>query len=563
MKRDGKVAPTPKALTPFWKLISRKYLLIQLATATVIPLAGLVMAVAYSSITPSAGADAPSIGIQLLLILGPIAGVQFLQFAGIIEGPRANAHIQDHVLTNLVQARANIRYEALETSNCDTLTRLIKRSQPAFASTLMVPISALIHFGQVIYVAVLLANFHPVAPLALLGAAPAVALINRGKSTQLNGMRNAADSWVRAEDYVRRTADRSFQEEAEVHDLGEIIGSRYEVHARKAIAVEDRSTIRGTIETTTGWFLLVTLFISSAALVILNEGKDADTGSIVFLLFLTLSSIGAIASLSSSAGEYRRGRRVIRYLEELRRLAVLPAKPFGNGATALELVDVDYSYPDTATQALRDVNAYVERGSIVGIVGENGAGKSTLVELMAGLRDPTRGDLSACGLVAFQNQEPATFPVSLSENVVLGELDPPAIARLREVLRALPSDELRTQIEAELDFRRHAKSDRSLWEPSGGTRRLLGIARAISSGRAIVILDEPGRGLDWVAERRVMEIAANAAKQLALRGATVLIVTHRIPLLAIADEVLSVRDGHVSTREPENSITPESGSRQS
>jgi ATP-binding cassette subfamily C protein CydD len=190
-----------------------------------------------------------------------------------------------------------------------------------------------------------------------------------------------------------------------------------------------------------------------------------------------------------------------------------------------------------ATIHLDALDADVEPGVVTVLTGPNGSGKTTLLQSVLGLADADRvlvGGVDVAGLdpqawwrqVAWLPHRPVLVPGTVRENLeLLGPL--PDIesaccaAGFDEVLATLP-DGLETMI------------GRDGGGLSLGQRQRLGLARALGSSASVLLLDEPTSHLDAGMEAHVLEAVVDRAR----RGATVLVVGHREPVLAIGDRVL-------------------------
>jgi NitT/TauT family transport system ATP-binding protein len=142
---------------------------------------------------------------------------------------------------------------------------------------------------------------------------------------------------------------------------------------------------------------------------------------------------------------------------------------------------------ETRTVALQDVNLDVYPGEFVTVVGASGCGKSTLLNLVAGLEQPTSGELEVGGRVAFMFQEATLLPwLTARRNVELA---------LR--LHGVPRSEWRDRAQELLEtVRLGDKADKRPHELSGGMRQRVALARVLAQDTRIVLMDEPLGALD-------------------------------------------------------------------
>ena len=187
------------------------------------------------------------------------------------------------------------------------------------------------------------------------------------------------------------------------------------------------------------------------------------------------------------------------------------------------LEGVTYAYPGAATDVLSALNLELSIGLTV-VTGPSGAGKSTLLELLAGLRRPNAGTVSAprSHLVT---QRPFLAPGTVRDNLILGNYS--TDDELWGILREVGLEGMVAAFEQGLDTRLGDDG----FGLSAGQRARLTLARAALSNAPMVLLDEPTAHLDEesaaLAHRMIQRLAA-------LR--TVVAVTHRPELLTLADK---------------------------
>lgn len=222
------------------------------------------------------------------------------------------------------------------------------------------------------------------------------------------------------------------------------------------------------------------------------------------------------------------------------------------GAIAFDRVSFDFGRGDL----LRDVSFSVEPGEVVAIVGRSGSGKSTMADLVVRLLDPDDGavridghDLRDVGLadlrrhVAIVDQEPFVFHASIAENIRYANPD----ADNHAVRQAVEDAGLAEFIARLPDGYDTVVGERGA-ALSAGERQRLAIARALVTDPAVIVLDEPTAALDPATERQL-----RSTLETAMRGRTILLITHRLALAEAADRILVVAErGIVEQGTPED-----------
>ena len=224
--------------------------------------------------------------------------------------------------------------------------------------------------------------------------------------------------------------------------------------------------------------------------------------------------------------------------------------PLQRLAHGIEFNDVSFRYEGSEVDALRGVQAIVPAGKITAIVGPSGAGKSTFVDLMCRICNADSGsicfdgvDIAQIGLdelrsnIAFAAQEPLLFSASVLENIAYARPDA-AMSDVVAAARAAGADEFISG----LDKGYQTKIGDGLRQLSGGQRQRLALARAFFSSAQMLILDEPTSSLDLETEAGIL---AAVEKMSRTNGKTVVIITHRLSSIRIADHVIVLKDGTV------------------
>jgi simple sugar transport system ATP-binding protein len=208
-------------------------------------------------------------------------------------------------------------------------------------------------------------------------------------------------------------------------------------------------------------------------------------------------------------------------------------------------------------EALRGVDLDIFPGEVVGVVGDNGAGKSTLVGILSGAIQPTDGTIEFDGSRVHLNNPLAARQLGIETvyqdlalaldlpvwaNLFLGreKLKPGLLGRLgwlaRKEMRAEAEDRLAlTKITIESTQTRAGTL-------SGGQRQAIAVARAVSWGSRLVLMDEPTAALGVQQQHRVGELV----KDVASTGLPVLLISHNLPQVKeLCDRVLVMYRGRV------------------
>ncbi|SDI24675.1 ABC transporter ATP-binding protein [Propionivibrio dicarboxylicus] len=306
-------------------------------------------------------------------------------------------------------------------------------------------------------------------------------------------------------------------------------------------------------------FFILALIILGISSVLALQGH-LSSGEIVSFQILVLGLNTAISNLTWLAPVMIEATASMERLNEIFREQPTVAEaevpvclpPFQR---ELRLDSVSFAYPhraaDSRSAALQDISVVFRRGEFSVLVGPSGSGKTTLLQLLLRLYDPSRGRIlfdgndirdasidslrTQFGLVS---QDVLLFDLSLRDNIRMGKLD----ATDTEILEALRSAEILDfvlALPAGLDTLVGERGARF----SGGERQRLILARALVRRPAILILDEATSALDVATEA---ELLATLRRLAETRRITLIAVTHRLSLAALADHVYVLNNGRLA-----------------
>jgi manganese/iron transport system ATP-binding protein/manganese/zinc/iron transport system ATP- binding protein len=174
-----------------------------------------------------------------------------------------------------------------------------------------------------------------------------------------------------------------------------------------------------------------------------------------------------------------------------------------------------------------DVSVEIPRGKLVGVIGPNGSGKSTLIKTILGFNKPDVGSVKifgedasqARGKVAYVPQRGAVdwdFPITVREVAAMGRYGK------RRWWQDLTRADYQIAEEALEKVRMSEFARRQIGQLSGGQQQRVFMARALSQGADILLLDEPFAGVDAATERAILDVLQETKQQ----GKTVVVVHH-------------------------------------
>lgn len=231
----------------------------------------------------------------------------------------------------------------------------------------------------------------------------------------------------------------------------------------------------------------------------------------------------------------------------------VPARPVPDmRLTPIRFVDTAVTFPG-GQRGLDGIDLEIRPGEHIAIVGPSGAGKSTLANLLLGFVAPSRGDvligdhpLAALDIEAWRRQlgwvpqRPHLFAASVAENIRLarpGASDAAVVAAARQaqvhdVIAQLPQGYQTPIGEGGIAL-------------SGGQAQRIALARACLRRAPLLLLDEPTASLDAHSEGLVQTALADLA-----RGATLVVIAHRLDTVRKADRILLLEDGRLGAQGP-------------
>jgi putative ABC transport system ATP-binding protein len=217
---------------------------------------------------------------------------------------------------------------------------------------------------------------------------------------------------------------------------------------------------------------------------------------------------------------------------------------------------------EAQVMALRGVDVEIPSGELSLLVGESGCGKTTLISIIAGLLDPTAGDVSVFGedlagmsgrrKVAFRG---ANIGFVFQQYNLLPSLTAAENAAVPLLIANVPRRQAVERAASMLNRLGLGSRVNALpSQLSGGQQQRVAIARALVHEPRLLVCDEPTAALDAASGRNVMELVRRIAVQ---PGRAVIIVTHDSRVFDFGDRIIHMSDGRVERVEEQQVLSPE------
>ncbi|MDE6211433.1 MAG: ABC transporter ATP-binding protein/permease [Clostridia bacterium] len=294
-------------------------------------------------------------------------------------------------------------------------------------------------------------------------------------------------------------------------------------------------------------FIIISLFVG----VVLYSQDMISVGAMIIAVVAIFGSFGPVIAISALPGNltqtFASGDRVLDLIEE--QPAVLPIENAKDmHFNSLEIKDLNFGY-DKNIAVLKDIDMCARKGEIVGIVGESGCGKSTLLKLLLRFWQKDGGSIEYDGEdieninttsllknVTMVSQSTYLFDDTVEENLRLAKPD----ATIEEMQDACKKASVHDLIMS-LPNGYQSKVGLSGDNLSAGEKQRIGLARAFLSGSKLILLDEPTSNVDSINEGIILRSLAKHRKD-----NCIILVSHRLSTMAIADRVYTIKEGRIS-----------------
>ncbi len=216
---------------------------------------------------------------------------------------------------------------------------------------------------------------------------------------------------------------------------------------------------------------------------------------------------------------------------------------------------VSYYYSGIKEPAISDIDATIQRGEFIAILGANGSGKSTLARHMNALLLPSKGKVSVCGLDSQKDMKKVREKVSMvfqnPDNQLVATLVEEDVAFGPENL-GVSSTEIRQRVkESLLQVGLWGMKDKQPHMLSGGQKQRLAIAGALAMHAECMVLDEPTAMLDPKGRNEVLSLLLQLKKQ---KQVTLVLITHLMEEAFLADKIWVMKYGKLIAQDSPRKI---------
>ena len=301
-------------------------------------------------------------------------------------------------------------------------------------------------------------------------------------------------------------------------------------------AVSARSTFEALLDGVPSLINILLLVIGAMRV----ESQSMSVGELTSFIYLftllifPLRIIGyVLSSVPHSASGYKRVREILdeSVARDPQTMVLASSAELG-----VRLEGVSFRYDEHLPEVVSDVSLDVAAGTTVVIVGATGSGKSTLLSVMAGLLQPSKGQVSIANRSAsIVFQEPFLFSGTIRHNIDMGRSLADHI--LERSLYLSAADEFVAALD---DGVNTVIGERGI-SLSGGQRQRISLARAIAQDCSVLLLDDTTSALDTVTESLVIDRLRQSGNIV-----TTIIVASRPSTIALADEVIFIENGALS-----------------
>jgi ATP-binding cassette subfamily C protein LapB len=289
---------------------------------------------------------------------------------------------------------------------------------------------------------------------------------------------------------------------------------------------------------------------------------ELSLGGLIAIVMLSSRAVAPLGQIAALITSFEQTRTAFRSLDELMQKSV--ERPEGQSYVrrpgfegAINFREVDFSYPESSKKSLTGISFKINAGEHVGVIGKVGSGKTTLMKLVIGLYQADSGSIAIDNIdinqidpadlrknVGYLSQDIELLRGTIRENIAYKDLhvNDDKLLKAAEIcgvdlfVNQLPQG-FDTQVGEDGGFL------------SGGQRQAIALGRAVMLNEPVLILDEPTNSFDNTTEsivkKRLFEYT---------RDRTLLLVTHKAPMLELVERLIVIDEGRIVMDGPKEEV---------
>jgi ATP-binding cassette subfamily C protein LapB len=289
---------------------------------------------------------------------------------------------------------------------------------------------------------------------------------------------------------------------------------------------------------------------------------ELSLGGLIAIVMLASRAVAPLGQIAALITSFEQTKTAFHSLDELMQKAI--ERPDGKSyvrrpgfAGAIQFRDLDFSYPEAPKKSLSGINIKIRAGEHVGIIGKVGSGKTTLMKLIIGLYQSSAGSIAIDDIdinqidpadlrknIGYLSQDIELLRGTIRENIAYKDLhvnddkliQAAAVSGVDLFVNQLPQG-FDTQVGEDGGFL------------SGGQRQAIALGRAVLLNEPILILDEPTNSFDNTTESIVKKRLHEYT-----RDRTLLLVTHKAPMLDLVERLIVMDEGRIVMDGPKEEV---------
>ncbi|PCH60890.1 MAG: type I secretion system permease/ATPase [Gammaproteobacteria bacterium] len=306
--------------------------------------------------------------------------------------------------------------------------------------------------------------------------------------------------------------------------------------------------------------------INTVGLIIFGVYQIGDAqlslGGLIATVMLSSRAVSPMGQIAGLITNFQQTRTAYNALDGLMNSAVerpenkkFVRRPAFEGG--VEFQHVNFYYPEAQRASLSDISLKIKPKEHIGVIGRVGSGKTSITKLMVGLYAPTEGSISIDGIdinqidpadlrhhIGYLSQDVELMRGTIRDNLAFKDLHIND-DRLLEVAAISGVDQFVNKLPMGFDT---PVGEQGTWL-SGGQRQSIALGRALLLDEPILILDEPTNSMDNTTETAIRKRLFDYT-----RDKTLILVTHKAPMLALVERLVVIEDGRIVMDGPKEKV---------